>query len=438
MTGAATGAEDPLSLDFDQPALEAARGRARWLLVGAAAVGTTPVVAAATVAVIAARDMGVETILVGSVGASVIIGTALGTSLLAAFMARRGKRAGLALGYAAAVFGGLVAAWSIVSGSFLTLLAGTLLIGLANSSSNLSRYASAEMAAPERQARAIGMVVWAGTVGAILGPVSVPISANVAKALGAPELIGPFLAPAVFAALAAATLAWFLRPDPDELAVDRDAGLPAVPLAGAGAKDTHIGAAPMAEILRRPAVAVALAAMIVGQVVMIVIMAMTPLHMSDHGQGLDAIGLVISAHVLGMFALSPITGRVADRIGSPNTILLGAGVLAVAALLAASAPPDGGTVLLVALFLLGYGWNLGFVSGSALLTSALRPAERTRTQGFTDSIVWASSALASLGGGIVLALTGYAALGLIGAALLVVPVWAVISLRRRSPVAVAG
>jgi predicted MFS family arabinose efflux permease len=101
--------------------------------------------------------------------------------------------------------------------------------------------------------------------------------------------------------------------------------------------------------------------------------------------------------------------------------------------MAATAPPDGGTILLVALFLLGYGWNLGFVSGSALLTSGLRPAERTATQGFTDSLVWGSAALASLGGGVVLALTGYAALGLIGAALLVLPVWAVLSMRDRLP-----
>lgn len=404
--------------------------------MGAAAVGTTPVIAASTVAVIAAREMGVDTVLVGTVGASVIIGAALGTSLLAAVMVRRGKRAGLALGYAIAVIGGLVAGWSVVADLFPALLLGSLMIGFANSSSNLSRYASAEMATTDRRAAAISVVVWAATVGAILGPASVPISATIAETMGLPELAGPFLAPAVFTAAAAVLLGWFLRPDPDELAVDLDVGLP--PAQSADHDAAGSGVAPMAEILRRPAVMIALTAMIVGQVVMVVIMAMTPLHMTDHGHGLGAIGFVISAHVLGMFALSPLSGRIADRIGSLNTILLGSAVLAVAALMAAAAPPDGGTVLLLALFLLGYGWNLGFVAGSALLTSALRPAERTRAQGFTDSLVWGSSALASLGGGIILALTGFAALGLIGAVLLVVPVWAVLSMRRRLPASITA
>jgi MFS family permease len=203
-------------------------------------------------------------------------------------MVRRGKRVGLALGYALAVVGGIVAAWSVVADFFPALLLGGLLIGFANGSSQLSRYASAEMATPDRRAAAISMVVWAATVGAILGPASVPLSASVAEGLGMPELAGPFLLPAVFTALAAILLGWFLRPDPDELAVDTDVGLPpaqALKLEEGEARATSI--APMSQILRRPAVMIALTAMIVGQVVMIVIMAMTPLHMTDHGHGLD-------------------------------------------------------------------------------------------------------------------------------------------------------
>jgi MFS family permease len=143
------------------------------------------------------------------------------------------------------------------------------------------------------------------------------------------------------------------------------------------------------------------------------------------------VGIVISAHVLGMFALSPISGRISDRLGPIITILLGAAVLALAGILAALAPPDGGTLLLVALFLLGYGWNLGFVAGSSLLTGGLAAWERTRAQGYADSLVWGSSAAASLTAGIVLTSAGYAALGVIGAALLVIPVAAVITLRGR-------
>jgi MFS family permease len=187
----------------------------------------------------------------------------------------------------------------------------------------------------------------------------------------------------------------------------------------------------MREILRRPAVVVALSAMIVGQVVMVVIMAMTPLHMSHHGHDLTSVGIVISAHVLGMFAFAPITGRISDRIGPIATILLGSAVLASSGILAALAPPDGGGLLLVALFLLGYGWNLGFVAGSSLLTGALETWERTRAQGYADSIVWGSSALASLSAGVILSAAGYAALGIIGATLLIIPVAAVVGLRAR-------
>jgi MFS family permease len=164
---------------------------------------------------------------------------------------------------------------------------------------------------------------------------------------------------------------------------------------------------------------------------MVVIMAMTPVHMSQHGHDLTAVGIVISAHVLGMFALSPVTGRISDRVGPIVTILLGSAVLATAGILAALAPADGGAILLVALFLLGYGWNLGFVAGSSLLTSGLETWERTRAQGYADSLVWGSSAVASLSAGFILTAAGYAALGIIGATLLVIPVAAVFGLRGR-------
>ncbi len=116
-------------------------------------------------------------------------------------------------------------------------------------------------------------------------------------------------------------------------------------------------------------------------------------------------------------------------------ILAGLATVAAAAILAAVAPPSGGVVLFLALFLLGYGWNLGYVAGSALLTSGLSLAERTRIQGVTDGLIWSSAAAASLGSGVVLAFASFAALGLLGAALVVVPF--TIVLARRSAVAAA-
>jgi MFS family permease len=174
---------------------------------------------------------------------------------------------------------------------------------------------------------------------------------------------------------------------------------------------------------------------VTGQVVMTLIMTMTPLHMTMHGHSLGAVGLVISGHTFGMFGLSPISGRLTDRFGSVAVILAGLATTAGSAVLAAIAPPEGGVILFVALFLLGYGWNLGFVAGSALLTHGLSLGERTRLQGLTDALIWSSAAAASLGSGLVVAAAGYATLGLLGAALVIVPIGLVLS--RRASVSAA-
>jgi MFS family permease len=154
--------------------------------------------------------------------------------------------------------------------------------------------------------------------------------------------------------------------------------------------------------------------------------------MFDHGHDLTEVGVVISGHTFGMYGLSPISGRLTDRFGSVPVILAGLAVVAFASVLAAAAPADGGAVLFIALFLLGYGWNLGYVAGSALLTTGLSLAERTRVQGLTDGLIWSSAAVASLGSGVVLAYAGFAMLGLLGAALVIVPILLVIA--RRSAV----
>ena len=163
---------------------------------------------------------------------------------------------------------------------------------------------------------------------------------------------------------------------------------------------------------------------------MVLIMTMTPLHMTAHGHGLSAVGLVISAHTFGMFALSPISGRLTDRFGSARVVIVGLGVIAFSAVLSAAAPADGGVLLFLSLFLLGYGWNMGYVAGSTMLTTGLGLAERTRVEGLTDSLIWSSAAAAAFGSGIVVAAAGFAALGLIGAAMVIVPVWLVFVRRR--------
>jgi MFS family permease len=155
---------------------------------------------------------------------------------------------------------------------------------------------------------------------------------------------------------------------------------------------------------------------------------MTPLYMEHHGHGLGAVGAVLSAHLLGMFALAPLSGHLADRLGGRITSALGLGLIVLSSA-AALFPLAGDAQLYVALFLLGYGWNLSFVGGSSLLTQHLTPAERMRVQGGVDAVVWTASAFASIGAGLILGLAGYPALAVCAGAVVLIPL---LLLRRKA------
>ncbi|HXU84379.1 MAG TPA: MFS transporter [Verrucomicrobiae bacterium] len=405
--------------------LERLRRRTHASLIAGVALGSTGHIAASTVSTIAAQKIAGSTALSGAPGAAAVLGAAIGAVGLSQLMVRRGRRVGLATGYGIGLAGAFVATTAIVVGSMAMLLVGTVLIGFGNASNQLSRYVAADLYPPARRASALGLVVWGATVGAIIGPNLAAPAASVASALGLPDLAGAYLVPVVFVGAATLLTLVALRPDPyalaDQSSRHDDPGL------------DRSTPASLAAVLSRPNVPVAIVALVTVQVVMVLVMTMTPLHMTDHGSNLAAVGIVISGHTLGMYALSPISGRLTDRIGMIPVILAGMGVTASASGLAALAPSDGGILLFIALFLLGYGWNLGYVAGSALLTHGLSLAERTRVQGLTDGLIWSSAAAASLGSGVVVAAASYATLGLLGAAIVVVP--ALVLIARRSSVA---
>jgi MFS family permease len=384
--------------------LDALRRRTVGVLFTGVALGSTGHIAAITVTSILALELGGDRTLAGLPAAAVVFGAAIGATILGWVMGRWGRRPGLAGGYAVGVVGALVAVAGIVVQSFPILLAGCLAIGFGNSSNQLSRYAAADMYPSTRRASAIGIVVWGATVGAVIGPNLVGISGDVAVTVGLPRLSGPYLVPLVLVSIAALLSSILLRPDPRELAHQ-------------SAEMRHSIGAParIGELLRRPTVGLSVLALIAGQFVMVLIMTMTPLHMTDHGHDLAAVGVVISAHVFGMFALAPLSGRLTDRFGPLRIISVGLALVLGSALLSAVAAPAEQPVLLVALFLLGWGWNLGFVAGSSLLTSAVSSTERPRLQGVSDALIWSTSAIASLGSGLVLGAWGFAALGILGA-----------------------
>jgi MFS family permease len=401
--------------------LDGLRKRTVVTLVSGVALGSTGHIAAVTVATIAAGDLAGSDALAGAPGAAIVLGAAIGSTLLSRLMVRRGRRIGLTAGYAIGVGGAFIATGAIVAHLLPLLLIGTLFIGFGNSSNQLSRYAAADLYPVARRASAIGIVVWGATVGAVIGPNLVGVAGGMGEEMGMPTYAGAYFLPIVFVAAAAVLSFTLLRPDPyalaDHSALDEEDG-------------DDAGETSLERILRRPNVAVAMVALVTGQIVMVLIMTMTPLHMTEHGHGLTAVGLVISAHTFGMFALSPLSGRLTDRFGSTRVVMVGLAVIAFSAVLSAAAPPEGGALLFVALFLLGYGWNMGYVAGSTMLTTGLGLAERTRIEGVTDSLIWSSAAAAALGSGVVMAAAGFATLGLISAAMVALPVWLLLARRR--------
>jgi predicted MFS family arabinose efflux permease len=297
-----------------------------------------------------------------------------------------------------------------MASSLVLLLGGVALFGLGNTSNLLARFAAADLAAPARRGRAIATVLLATTFGAVLGPNLVEPADELGGLLGLPPLTGPFALGVLAYALGAIIVLALLRPDP-LLTAQRAAG------AGGGEVPPAISLRASVRALGGPRARAGLTAMVVANLVMVAIMTMTPIHLVDHGHSLAVVGFVISAHVAGMFLPSPLTGWLCDRVGRLPVLAAGGVVLAAAGLLAASADPRSNATVAVALALLGVGWNLGLIGGSALLTDAVPPPERPQAQGAADLVMGAVGAAGSVLSGPALAYGGFAVLGLSGAVL---------------------
>ncbi|MEO3756269.1 MFS transporter [Streptomyces sp. B6B3] len=347
-----------------------------------------------------------------------IVGTGLGSLVLSRGMSRWSRRTVLLGSHAAAALGACLALLSVAGadGSVLGLCAGMLLLGLGNSAAMLSRYVAAELYPAERSGRAIGLAVWAATLGAVGGPLLMEPAGSLARGLGWPELAGPFLLAAVVCLAATATGAGA----PDGRSPGAAAG--GAPAGGAGDADgtgstgstgggaVSGGRVPLRELGRSPVARSALVVMATAQVVMVAVMTAAPLDLHRHGHGLGSVGMTLAAHTLGMFALSPLTGRLCDRLGARPVMLAGLLLLAASSGLAAVFAHGPALVQPVALFLLGYAWNLCFVGGSGRLARELPAGHRARMEGSVDAAVWGLAAAASLVSTPALALGGQGAL----------------------------
>jgi MFS family permease len=348
------------------------------------------------------------------VGVPVAVG-ALGAALaawpLSRFMGRYGRRPGLAIGYGLAVVGAVLGAVGVVTRSFALLLVGTTLFGIANTSNLLARFAAADVSPTLQRGRAMGFIVWGSTLGAIIGPNLMRSVVGVGALVGLSEIGSAFLISVAGYALAAILVLVLLRPDPLAIAsLFDDRARTAGPVAPPR---------PLREILAEPRVRIAVGTLMAGQLVMIGTTSTSPVYLHDQGHSVGTIGLAVAMHLGGMYVASPLSGWLSDRFGRLAMIGLGAFVLVLAVAVAGLVPGSESGIVMLALALNGVGWNLAFVAGSALLTDALSPAERTSTQGIADLSMGLMGAFGSAAGGMVLGAWGFGALNALGAAIVV-------------------
>jgi len=342
------------------------------------------------------------------------LGAALFTVPLSNFAVHRGRRPALTAGW----LGGSLGAVAVVAGaawsSLVMLLLGFVLFGASTAANLQSRFAAADRAEPAEVGRSISLVVWATTIGSVAGPNLTGPGASVADVLGIPELAGPQVFSAV-AFAAAGALTWLLlRPDP---LPPRDAAAPPPPRLAAALP--HV----------RGTTAVAIVAVALSHAIMVSVMALTPVHMSGHGAALSVIGLTISLHIAGMFALSPIFGWLTDAWGAQRTILAGQAVLVLACAIAGTAGHSEAQIT-IGLVLLGVGWSMSVIAGAALLTRSLEPEVRPLVQGFSDLSMNLAGAAGGLLAGLVVALRGFDVLTAVAACLTIPVIWGVTAASR--------
>jgi MFS family permease len=389
---------------YDGRDLGPVQRRTLQVLVGSQALGGLGItIGIAVAAVLAERITGSES-LAGLVQTAQVLGAAAAAYLLGRLMNARGRRPGLVLGYLLGAVGAGVCVLGGAVGSFPLLLGGALLLGSNTAASLASRYAAADLARPERRAGALSLVLWATTVGAVLGPNLVGPAGRLAERLGLPALTGPFLVSLVVTLSACLVVSVALRPDP-------------LLLARRAAGETRIGGAPrltrhetLALFRASPGIPAAVLAMSAAHAVMVAVMVMTPLHMDHGGAALEVIGFVISIHVLGMFFFSPLVGLLVDRVGARAVLAVGAAVLWTSLALSGTSPEGASTSIGLGLFLLGLGWSCCTVSAAALLTATAPLDQRARLQGSADLTMNLAAAAAGVGGGLVVGAFGYAAL----------------------------
>ena len=347
-------------------------------------VGVAGTVAAGSLLVSSITDS--ET-LAGLAQTSAVLGAAALALPLARLTARGGRRLALSVGYASGVIGSIFAILGGAQRSLFLMLLGTFLVGAASAAGYQARFAAIDLATNETRAKQLSFVVWGSTIGAVAGPNLMDPSGNLAEHFNLPPLVGPYLVSALTLFLAALVIFIFLRPDP-YLTAEKQANV---------VKHKGSTKAALSHIRSNPKALFAISAIAIGHVAMVSVMVMTPIHMKHVDVSLRIIGFVISVHVLGMYAFSPIIGSLSDRLGRVRVIQIGFVILLASTIVAGSAAADNAIQLGVGLFLLGLGWSCTLIAGSAFLSESVSIQMRPASQGASDLVMNLSGA----GGGAV-------------------------------------
>ena len=355
----------------------------------------------------------------GAAATASTIGAAIAAVPLARLAQRAGRRIALSAGTLSALAGAALVVAATALGAFPLLLLGYAILGIGTTVGLQARFAATDLAEPQHRGRALSVVVWSTTVGVVIGPNLFAPGEVIGDALGMPVLTGSFVIAVVAQALAGAVYLVGLRPDPYLLS--RTLATPPSPDASAEGG-----------VRARRLVVFAIAAVAAAHLVMVSVMAMTPVHLTHHGSSVALIGFTISLHVAGMYGLSPVFGWLSDRVGRLGGLLIGQALLA-AALAFVGFGADAPALVTVGLVLLGLGWSASTVSGSALVADLVTGSARARIQGRTDLVMSAAGAVGGAAAGPVLALVGYAGLAFWTALIVLAVVIGVVIMRATAP-----
>jgi MFS family permease len=390
--------------DVDVPAIQR---RSVGVLAGSQVLGGIAIAGSvAAGSLIAASVSGSEGV-AGLAQTFGVLGAAIFALPLARIALSRGRRASLALGYGLGAAGALVVIAGALWSSIYLVLAGCLFVGVASASGYQARYAAVDLAADDKRGRQLSYVVWAATIGAVLGPNLLEPSGMLGSALGFPQLAGPYIVTAITLVAAAAILLLFLRPDPYLLAAKLRAAVDKTAQKEFAKPRLRDG---IGHLKTNPGAMLGMITIAIGHVAMVMVMVMTPIYMAHVDVTLTLIGLVISVHVAGMYALSPIVGWGVDKFGRMRIVYTGIAILLLSCVVAGLSPADNVVMLGIGLFLLGLGWSCTLISGSTLLVDDVGPVERPSVQGLSDLVMNGAGAVGGAIAGLIVAFSSYAVL----------------------------